>query len=52
MTVSQQIEPAADKYEGGVCPDCGEDIPRTAVYGDECSNCGHSFLWGDDDDKL
>lgn len=30
-------------YEGGVCPDCGEAIPDSAVDGSDCSNCGHVF---------
>ena len=41
---------AKDQYEGGVCPDCGEEIRPTAVQGDECDNCGHVFTWGEDDD--
>lgn len=46
-----KVEGAAkDIYEGGVCPDCGEEINPTAIHGDECDNCGHVFVWGDDDD--
>jgi len=46
-----KVEGAAkDIYEGGVCPDCGEEISPTAIHGDECDNCGHIFVWGDDDD--
>lgn len=46
-----KVENAAkDQYEGGVCPDCGEEIRLTAVQGDECDNCGHVFTWGEDDD--
>jgi hypothetical protein len=41
---------AVDQYEGGVCPDCGEEINPTAVRGDECDNCGHVFNWGESDD--
>ena len=33
----------ADDYNDGACPDCGEDIPPTAVDGSECDNCGHVF---------
>ena len=32
-----------DFYEGGVCPDCGEDIPYNAGDGDKCENCDHVF---------
>jgi hypothetical protein len=46
-----KVEDAAvDQYEGGVCPDCGEEISPTAVRGDECDNCGHVFNWGESDD--
>ena len=31
----------ASEYEGGVCPDCGDDIPAGAVKGGACDNCGH-----------
>jgi len=31
-------------YEGGECPDCGEDIPTDAEEGHTCSNCGHAFF--------
>jgi len=41
---------AVDQYEGGVCPDCGEEINPASVRGDECDNCGHVFNWGEDDD--
>lgn len=41
---------AVDQYEGGVCPDCGEEINPTSVRGDECDNCGHVFNWGESDD--
>jgi hypothetical protein len=37
-------------YEGGVCPDCQEEIPDDAVEGDECSNCGHVFCQEREDD--
>ncbi len=30
-------------YEGGVCPDCGESIPKNTPQGGECENCGHVF---------
>lgn len=46
-----KVEDAAvDQYEGGVCPDCGEEISPTATHGDECDNCGHVFNWGESDD--
>jgi len=32
-----------DAYEGGVCPDCGEEIPDDVDEGEDCSNCGHTF---------
>ncbi len=32
-----------ESYLGGVCPDCGEDIPDAADDGEECVNCGHVF---------
>jgi rubredoxin len=41
-----------DDYENGECPDCGQDIPKAAVQGEECSNCGHVFtgnVEGDDE---
>lgn len=40
-----------DDYPQGECPDCGEDIPECASYGEGCSNCGHVFnpLIPDDD---
>ena len=40
-------------YEGGECPDCGEDIPTDAEEGHTCSNCGHAFFLQrpDDDNK-
>lgn len=44
-------EPAADHYEGGVCPDCGEEINPASTRGDECDNCGHVFNWGESDDE-
>jgi len=48
-----KVEDAAmDQYEGGVCPDCGEEIGPTATRGDECDNCGHVFNWGNDDDLI
>jgi len=37
------IKKVKDCYEGGVCPDCGKDIPVEAGHGDECLNCGHIF---------
>lgn len=40
---------AKDQYEDGVCPDCGASIGATATKGDACDNCGHVFIWGDDD---
>jgi len=30
-------------YEDGVCPDCGESIPRDATEGEECAHCGFVF---------
>lgn len=32
-----------DSYEGGVCPDCQENIPDDVMEGQECDNCGHVF---------
>ena len=32
-----------NSYDGGVCPDCGSEIPHTACEGDSCDNCGHVF---------
>ena len=50
LTALVKVEDAAvDQYEGGICPDCGEEINPTAVKGDECDNCGHVFTWGDVD---
>jgi len=46
-----KVEDAAvDQYEGGVCPDCGEEINPASTRGDECDNCGHVFNWGESDD--
>ena len=33
-----------DAYEGGLCPDCGENIPGDAAEGQSCTNCGHAFF--------
>jgi len=41
---------AVDQYEGGVCPDCGEEINPASTRGDECDNCGHVFNWSESDD--
>jgi len=30
-------------YPDGKCPDCGANICRVAVDGDECKNCGHVY---------
>lgn len=38
-----EVLPLSDNYENGACPDCGEPIPRTAQYGNDCSNCTHVF---------
>lgn len=47
-----KVEDAAvDQYEGGVCPDCGEEINPASTRGDECDNCGHVFNWGESDDE-
>jgi len=32
-----------DAYDGGICPDCGEDIPTDTQDGEACHNCGHVF---------
>ena len=37
-------EPIRDQYPNGECPDCGENIPYNAEYGDECENCGHVWV--------
>ena len=44
-----EFDCAVDQYEGGVCPDCGEEINPASTRGDECDNCGHVFNWGDND---
>jgi len=33
-----------ESYEGGLCPDCGADIPNEVEDGDACENCGHVFV--------
>lgn len=33
-------------YDNASCPDCQESIPKTAVNGSECKNCGHVFWDG------
>jgi len=51
LETSLKVEDAAvDQYEGGVCPDCGEEINPTSTCGDECDNCGHVFNWGESND--
>ena len=30
-----------DNYSDGACPDCFNDIPDDAKYGDQCVNCTH-----------
>jgi len=30
-------------YEGGVCPDCQEEISKDVEDGDSCENCSHVF---------
>ena len=35
-------------YDGGLCPDCGEDIPIDAPEGYSCHNCGHACFSEDD----
>jgi len=40
---SESIQIIAN-HEGGVCPDCGEDIPKNVKSGDTCTNCGHAFF--------
>lgn len=42
------VEPEAAElvrhhYEDGVCPDCHFEIPETAIAGDYCENCQHTF---------
>jgi rubredoxin len=32
-----------DLYPDRDCPDCGYPIPKDAVDGSECINCGHVF---------
>jgi hypothetical protein len=38
------------QYDEAKCPDCGEDIPHSAVRGEACKNCGHVWAWGSNDD--
>lgn len=35
--------PVKENYEGGECPDCGDDIADDVSPGDGCDNCGHVF---------
>jgi hypothetical protein len=35
--------PIKDAYEGGVCPDCGDEIPDDVAEGDLCTNCAYVF---------
>ena len=30
-------------YDEGKCPDCGTTVPKRAVAGAACTNCGHVF---------
>ena len=45
-----QIEYAWKQYDDAKCPDCGEDIPLSAVKGEACLNCEHVWAWGPTDD--
>lgn len=47
---TMQIEYAWKQYDEAKCPDCGEDIPLSAVKGEACQNCEHVWAWGPTDD--
>ena len=50
LVVEDQEPKAKDFYEGGVCPDCNDEIDPHAIRGEECGRCGHVFNWGPNDD--
>lgn len=37
-------------HEAGMCPDCGDEIPRDVSDGEGCDNCGHVFHEPQEDD--
>lgn len=41
--VNKRQPTIAEEQEDGVCPDCGEEIPKKTKHGDSCANCGHVF---------
>jgi hypothetical protein len=44
------INPIKWSYEGGLCPDCQEDIPDDVVDGQGCKYCDHVFCLPRPDD--
>jgi hypothetical protein len=39
-----------DCYEGGICPDCENRIPKNTLEGENCEYCGHVFYKQHEDD--
>jgi len=39
----KRLKKVKEYYDYGKCPDCGKDIPKDTVEGEECTNCGHIF---------
>jgi hypothetical protein len=40
---TKELNPIKYEYVDGLCPDCGQDIPKNAAEGESCSNCEHVF---------
>jgi hypothetical protein len=52
--LTREIENEIDwstHYQGGKCPDCGEEIPKHAKGGDDCLNCEHVFWTTTENDE-
>lgn len=41
--VEKYLTEVQKAYEKAECPDCGTPIPKSAVNGSNCKNCGHVF---------
>ena len=50
LMMLETMNKVQDAYEDKKCPDCSEDIPNDVDEGSECSNCGHVFYSGKEDD--
>lgn len=45
VEIIDEYIPLASLYEGGKCPDCGQEIPSDAEDGTNCVNCEHVFSY-------